>query len=119
MIKNEDQLQTALFLKCHNLLPQTRKLLFHVPNGGYRNKIEGAKFKSMGVIAGVPDLLLIWGGSVYGIELKFEKGTTSPAQKELHIIWESQGIQVKVFNDLDSAFNFINNIVSLGYGKTR
>lgn len=116
MIKNEDQLQSALFLRCHNLLPQTRKLLFHVPNGGYRNKIEASKFKSMGLIAGVPDLLLIWGGRLHGIELKFERGVLSPAQKELHSVWRAQGIEVVVFNDLDKAFDYVKNIVSLSHG---
>lgn len=32
--------------------------LIHVPNGGSRNKAEAAKFKRMGVKAGVSDLLL-------------------------------------------------------------
>ena len=34
------------------------ELLFHTPNGGSRNVIEAAKFKRMGVRAGVPDLML-------------------------------------------------------------
>ena len=34
------------------------KLLFHVPNGGKRNAAEAARFKAMGVKAGVPDLCL-------------------------------------------------------------
>lgn len=33
-------------------------LLFHVPNGGKRSKVEAARFKAMGVQAGVPDLFL-------------------------------------------------------------
>lgn len=110
MIKNEDQLQSALFLKCWNQLPHTRKLLFHVPNGGFRNKIEAAKFKTMGLVAGVPDLLLIWGGKMYGIELKFEKGRLSDNQKELHDIWKRQGIDVNVFNDIDQAFEYVKKI---------
>ena len=34
------------------------ELLYHVPNGGSRNKAEASKLKRMGVRAGVPDLVL-------------------------------------------------------------
>ena len=34
------------------------KLLYHVPNGGSRNKAEAGRFKAEGVKAGVPDLCL-------------------------------------------------------------
>lgn len=32
------------------------ELLHHIPNGGKRNAREGARFKRMGVKAGVPDI---------------------------------------------------------------
>src|SRR5690606_24999959 len=31
---------------------------YHIPNGGYRNPIEAAKFKRMGVKSGVPDICI-------------------------------------------------------------
>ena len=34
------------------------KLLFHIPNGGSRNKAEAANLKAQGVKPGVPDLCL-------------------------------------------------------------
>jgi hypothetical protein len=52
----------------------------HVPNGGARGAIEAAIFKSLGVIAGVPDLLLIYSGRIYALELKAGHGRLSPAQ---------------------------------------
>ena len=33
-------------------------LMFHIPNGGSRNKAEAARFKAQGVKPGVPDILL-------------------------------------------------------------
>jgi hypothetical protein len=36
--------------------PQHR--IFHIPNGGHRNKIEAAKLKNEGVSPGVPDLFV-------------------------------------------------------------
>lgn len=44
------------------LLPSERfpelALLYHVPNGGSRNKIEAARLRAQGVKSGVPDLCL-------------------------------------------------------------
>lgn len=51
--------------------------LFHIPNGGKRGKIEAARFKAMGVKAGVPDLCLpVPKGGYHGlyIEMKRRKG---------------------------------------------
>ena len=58
--------------------------LFHVPNGGFRNRHEAARFKAMGVRSGVPDLLLLIPCRKYNylaIELKAGKNTQTPAQK--------------------------------------
>lgn len=53
-VASEEQEQAALidWLKLKNLP------YYHTPNGGARNKIEGAKFKRLGVKAGVPDICI-------------------------------------------------------------
>lgn len=59
--------------------------LFHIPNGGKRDAREGARFKRMGVKAGVPDLFLpVPRGKYHGlfIELKAEGGKVTEHQKE-------------------------------------
>jgi hypothetical protein len=33
-------------------------MMFHIPNGGSRNKLEAANLKKQGVRAGVPDICL-------------------------------------------------------------
>lgn len=51
--------------------------LYHIPNGGKRGKIEAARFKAMGVKAGVPDLCLpVPKGGYHGlyIEMKRREG---------------------------------------------
>lgn len=61
------------------------KMLYHCPNGGSRNKIEAAKLKQMGVVAGVPDLHLpVPRGSYHGlyIELKYGGGRLEKTQRE-------------------------------------
>jgi hypothetical protein len=68
------------------------KMLLAVPNGGKRNVREAAKLKSMGVTAGVSDLILLVQRHGYGslcIELKNgKKGRQSQAQHE----WELNAI---------------------------
>lgn len=52
-------------------------LLYHVPNGGSRNKIEAARLRAQGVKSGVPDLCLpVARGGNHGlyIELKRQRG---------------------------------------------
>lgn len=53
---------------------------FHCPNGGYRKPREAAIFKGLGVVAGVPDVIAIYQGNVYALELKAEGGRTTSKQ---------------------------------------
>lgn len=61
-------------------------LMFAIPNGGSRNRIEAHNLKLEGVKAGVPDICLpVPSGNYHGlyIELKRTKGgVLSPAQKD-------------------------------------
>ena len=59
--------------------------LFHVPNGGSRNKQEAVKFKQMGVKAGVSDLCLPYPKGIYCglfIEMKYGNNRQQDTQKE-------------------------------------
>ena len=59
-------------------------LLFHIPNGGKRGKLEAERFKAMGVKAGVPDLMLpVPRGKYKGIfiEMKYGDNTVSVHQR--------------------------------------
>lgn len=72
----EDQLQKSIVRWFDLQYANLRHLLIHVPNGGYRNAVEAAKFKQMGVRAGVPDLILLYPNKEHpfmGIELKAGK----------------------------------------------
>jgi hypothetical protein len=59
-------------------------MFFHVPNAARRGMVEGRIFKSMGVKAGMVDLVIIDGGRAFGIELKAAKGRVSEAQESAH-----------------------------------
>ena len=59
-------------------------MLFHIPNGGSRDAIEGKHLKQQGVKRGVPDMCLpVPRGAYHGlyIELKTEKGRAAQEQK--------------------------------------
>src|SRR5262245_23610248 len=79
----------------------------HVPNGGYRGAIEAAIFKSLGVVAGVPDLLLIYGGHTYELELKASKGRLSPTQIATHERMKAAGAIVATATGIDEALGWL------------
>lgn len=61
------------------------KLLYHIPNGGSRDKIEAVNLKRQGVKAGVPDLHLpVPRGGHHGLYIEMKRaygGKLSPEQK--------------------------------------
>ena len=76
----------------------------HCPNGGKRSKREAAIFKTMGVRAGVPDLI-IWqpGGITRFIEIKTPRGIVSSAQIEFFNAMRRNGHECSVVRSLDEA----------------
>jgi hypothetical protein len=74
---------------------------FHPANGGYRRAVEAAILKAMGVVRGVPDIIVIWQGRVFGIELKADKGRTSMAQLATHQAMRAAGCEIAVCRTLD------------------
>lgn len=83
----EEQEQIMLFqwAKLHEKKYPQLKWLYHVPNGGQRNKATAARLKAAGVKAGVPDLCLpcpMGGYAGLYIELKYGKNKPSKNQQE-------------------------------------
>lgn len=78
----EEQLQRAVAAFLDVALPEDA-VWFHVPNGGARTKAEAGIFKAMGVKAGVPDVLILWRGQLYCIELKAPGRSLSPGQRDM------------------------------------
>nr|MBC7612939.1 VRR-NUC domain-containing protein [Pseudopedobacter sp.] len=108
---SEIQIQAKAFQTVYNEMPQTRGLIFHVPNGGSRNVLEGMQLKASGVIAGVPDIIFLWMGKAYGFEFKTDIGSVSPIQVKIHKVWELQGIPVHVIREPETFINIIKSIV--------
>ena len=85
--------------------------LFHVPNGGQRNRVEAAKFKAMGVRPGVPDLLLILprhGYSYLAMELKVGKNTQTDSQKTYQSKMSENGGKYIVIRSIDEFIDAVN-----------
>lgn len=86
LIPTEDEEQTVLFAWAALMEGQFPVLrwMHHIPNGGKRSKREAARFRAMGVKAGVSDVFLPcarggWNG-LY-IEMKALDGRPSEEQK--------------------------------------
>ena len=83
--KEEERLQVSCVSWFDYQYPQFKKLLFAVPNGGSRNKIEAANLKKQGVRAGVSDMILLYPGNhceFICFEFKSAKGKQSESQIE-------------------------------------
>jgi hypothetical protein len=97
-------------------MPQLR-LLYHIPNGGKRNRLEAARLKRQGVKSGVPDLCLpVARGKYHGlyIELKYGKNKTSKNQNDWLFSLQSEGYAVAVCVGWEEASEKIIKYLQLG-----
>ena len=75
--EDEEQMQVVQWAELQMGRWPDLKWLYHIPNGGKRRRTEAARFKAMGVKAGVPDLCLpVPKGGYHGlyIEMKRQEG---------------------------------------------
>jgi hypothetical protein len=80
---------------------------FHVGNGGWRSPVEAKVLKSLGVRPGVPDLILIYGGKTFGLELKTEIGKLTSVQRTAHVLMRAAGAEVEVAYGIDEALELL------------
>ena len=114
MKKLEAQEQENLITWC-NL--QSRKypelnLIFHIPNGGSRNKVEAFNLKKQGVKAGVPDLFFpVAKKGYYGlfIEMKVKNNKPTENQKKWLNALAEQGFLTTVCYSFEEARKTILN----------
>jgi hypothetical protein len=100
----EDDLQIACVNWFSYQYPKLEKLLHHSPNGGKRDAREAARFKTMGVRPGFPDLILLHPSNGYHflcIELKTKTGKQSDYQKEYQKLVEAEGGKYVVCRTLE------------------
>lgn len=88
----EERLQAECFQWHWGTFPQLRRTVFHVQQKA-RNKIEGSRFKAIGVVKGPSDLIMICPKKTIYIEMKTETGTQSEEQKDFQRQVEEFGCQ--------------------------
>lgn len=93
--------------------PKLTKMLFAIPNGGKRKKIEAAIMKGEGVVAGVADMFLMVHPGVF-IEFKTKDGKQSPDQKDFQVFCQSVGYRYYIIRDFDTFMKLIKEIFHEG-----
>lgn len=83
--------------------PDYEDLLIHIPNGQNVGPRQGARLKNQGLVAGVPDLMLLvprkiakkWIHGLF-IEMKAARGKVQQSQQKMHSLLREQRFQVNV-----------------------
>lgn len=93
-------------------------MLFAVPNGGGRSRIESAIMKGEGVTAGVSDLILLearggWGALCIEMKTLSKKSKQSPAQLEWQRATENAGNRYEVCRTLEQFMSVVNDYMNL------
>jgi hypothetical protein len=91
---------------------------FHPANGGFRKPVEAAILKGLGVVAGIPDLVIIHRGQVYALELKTETGKLTDAQRITHEKLRRAGAEVATVYGSDEALEQLEGEWRLLRGRT-
>ena len=103
----EARMQTEFFRQVPLFFPRLPdKLLFAVPNGGSRHKIEAANMKRQGVKAGVADVILQIpkkGFASLCLEFKTKTGRQSKEQREYQRQVEMAGSKYVVVRSVEEA----------------
>lgn len=104
MRRAEDDIQRALFAHI-KVRACPGVFAFHPANGGKRSISEAVRFKAIGVVPGVPDIILIRKGKVFGLELKRDKpkGRLSVPQISTQLAMREAGVTTSTAYGLDDA----------------
>ena len=94
----EDQIQIQFFQWLELNYPDEVRFVFHITNGGYRNKAEAMKLKRMGVRPGVADIYCMH--LHLFIELKTTEGRVSKSQYDFKLECDKTGHSWEVVHGL-------------------
>jgi len=112
----EARIQSEFFSKVPLFFPSLPdKLLFAVPNGGSRNKIEAGNLKRQGVKPGVTDVLLQIPKKGYAslcMEFKTPKGRQSDEQKEYQRQVEMAGSKYVIVRSVEQAIKTMQSYLN-------
>ena len=114
----EDDIQRACIMWLEMMRKRGRLEYYAVPNGGKRNAITGAILKTLGVRAGVPDLVVLLPGnaasppkSVY-IELKAPGGSLTPGQRDWRDWLTANGFEWALCKSVDELSTVVMGVIN-------
>lgn len=107
----ELQIQAAGWQNIWQDFPETRRLLFAVPNGGRRDKMDVMQLKASGLVPGIPDLIFVWQKKVYGLEGKTTTGILSSEQIKVHEAWGPHVEAVYIWRSALELYNIVKKII--------
>lgn len=98
MKHTEDREHIALvtWLRAMERIHPDLGLAYHTPNGGYRDARQAAKFKAMGVRAGIWDIFVPVPAPGLWVEMKAPGGRLTPGQREWRERLEPAGYRFEV-----------------------
>lgn len=111
VLSSEARIQADAFQYIWGTYPETRGCIWHVPNGGLRDKISANILKAQGLVAGIQDLQMIWNGQPYFIELKDNTGKVDVAQKWIHAKHMLHGVPTYIFRTKEEVIRFVEAII--------
>jgi hypothetical protein len=113
-MQSEAKIQQDAFTEIRNRHPETYGCLWHIPNGGLRDAVTATFMSGAGVVRGVQDLMLVWAGKVYMIEVKTPTGHCSADQKLIHAVHAAQGFVTYLFTTSADIVSFVEMVLSGG-----
>ena len=108
---SEAKIQSSCVTWLWNERPETRGCFFSVNNNS-EHVGRATLRKSLGLVAGVSDTFLVWGGKSYAIEFKTEKGKQSKRQEWWQGVIESHGVEYVIIRRLDEFKEFIFKVTT-------
>lgn len=108
----EEQLTAECFQWAWKERPQTRRLLFHIPNEGERNPVRAGQLKAMGMVPGIMDFVFVWAERPWGIEMKLPGQKLSQNQIKVHMAWNAYGHSTFICYSLAGFNELIDQIIA-------
>jgi len=111
-MQHEEAEQAALFEWANYMVQRWPELafMFHIPNGGLRNKATAARLKATGVRPGVPDIFLpATRGQHAGLFIEMKYGSNKPSSEQRKYLTrlKQEGYAVEVCYSCEQAIEII------------
>lgn len=108
MQHEESKLQRSVVKYLRLELRMCGGLIFAVPNGGKRSKVEARIQVSEGTLHGVSDLIILLPNArTVFVEMKTQKGKQSDYQKEFEDSVKKLGFEYEIWRSIDDSIKWV------------